>query len=273
MSLSLTEIVKELSISYPNIVKERDSMRVAVFLRDFVEQLRLNSVLLTQQQAILTLDDNFRAELPAGIDKNGRIIVSVCVCGELFTIDLQNKSCPTNVKTETCACSDPDPCDCEAGCLCNCNTCGNTIGYAYGYQFGDSFYGGIWGNYAYYPIGRVNGQNPYGNARIEGNNIIFSSHVTINGEVQSLQGCDIYILYEELQDAGLTEISKFWRQGAQYYVLSKFYQEIDPNKATYFDSLATKQIYLNKKKIFRGRINYDTLRRVNTSKNGVIKLG
>jgi len=261
MALNLSEIIKEASISYPHTIKERDSVRIAVFLRDFIRALRLKSILLTQKQAILTIDEDFRAQLPANYDPNGKMIISVCVCDQLYTIDIQNNSCPTNVK-KPCTCEDPVPCDQEIGSLCGCKSCGNQIGYVYDYSFGTNWFGYWWNNQWYYPMGRVNAQNPYGNAHIEGDTVLFSS---------DLRECEVYILYEELQSVETIEIAEDWRLAAIYYVLMRLWQDLNPNQARGFERLYKEQVFEKKQTMYRSKINWDTFNRVTTSKKGLIK--
>jgi len=265
--LNLAQIVKEISISYPNTIQERDSVRVAIFLRDFTSQLRLENVIFQQQQAILTIDENYRAELPAGINRNGKMVISVCVCNQLFTIDIENKFCPTNIKATTCSCEEPNPCDCSSGSLCNCSTCGNVVGYAYGSYFGYPF---GWGA-PYAPVGRVNSANPYGSAMIEGDTIIFQSNICVLNSCYDLRNLSVYMLYEELTAASDVQISDYWNMAAQYYVLSRFMQDIDTNKAMYFSNLYKQQIYENERMIYRSKINWDSMYRAYAGHLGIVK--
>ena len=269
MALNLAEIIKEASISYPHTIQEKDSTRIAIFLRDFIRALRLKSILLTQRQGILTIDDDFRAQMPSGYDPNGKIIISVCVCDQLYTIDVQNNSCPTNIK-KACSCEEPEPCDQVVGSLCGCKTCGNTIGYVYDYYFqnspsgmlGNTWFGYWWNNQWLYPMGRVNAQNPYGTAHIEGDTIIFST---------DLRHCEVYILYEEMQDVATIQIAEDWRLAAVYYVLMRLLQDVDANRAREFERLYNAQVFEKKQTIYRAKINWDTFNRVTTAKKGLIK--
>lgn len=266
--LSLQEIVQTLSVAYPNTIQERDSYRVAMFLRDFTSQLRLENVITNQQQAILTIDENYRAQLPAGINRNGKIILSVCVCGQLFTIDIQNTKCPAFVKKSTCGCETPTPKSCDSGDLCGCSVCGGVIGYGYGTYFGTPY--GAW-TVPYAPIGKVNSLNPYGSAMIENDTIIFSTNLCVLNDCYDLRLKDVYILYEELVAPELVQISPFWGQAAQYYVLSRIKQDTDPNGAMFFEAQYKKQIYQNKKINYSARINWDSMYRAYASGLGVIK--